>query len=91
MIFFEPVFAVREQEVQHLVLAIVEAQRVPRRMFALGRVGVEILVYGTVEAPKALVFVFDGVAVHDIHDYGNAALVGIVDEFFKLLGRAETA
>ena len=33
MVFFEPVLAVTQQEVHHLILAVIEAQRVPSRVF----------------------------------------------------------
>ena len=34
LVFFKPILAVREQEVEYLGLAVVEAARVPRRVFA---------------------------------------------------------
>ncbi len=91
VVFLKPIFAVRQQEVEHLVLAVVEAERVPCRMLAAAGVGMEILVHGAVEASEAFVFVLDGMAVHDVHDHGDAAAVGVVDESFEVFGGAETA
>ena len=90
MILFKPELAVRQQEVKHLVLAVVEAERVPCRMFA-ARVAVEILVVAAVEASESFHLVFYGVGMHDVHNHGNAAAVGVIDETFQLVGRAEAA
>ena len=91
MVFFHPVLAVGEEEVEHLVLAVVEAQRVPRGVLAAPGVVVEVEVDRAVEAPDALVLVLHGVGVDDVHDYGYAEAVGLVDEGFELVGGAETA
>ena len=90
MEFFEPVFAVAQQEVKHLVLAIVEAERIPCGMLAAS-VAVEILVVGSVEAAEPLDLVLDGVAVDDVHDDGDSALMGGVDKLLELFGGAEAA
>ena len=34
-------------------------------------------------------FVFDSVAMHDVHDYSQSAFVGFVDKLFKLVRSAE--
>ncbi len=75
----------------HLVLAVVEAKRVPCRVLASSGIGVEVLVDRAVEASDAFVFVLYSVAVDDVHDYGYAALVGVVDEFLEFFWSAETA
>ena len=62
-----PVFAVGEQEMEHLGLAVVEQQRVPGGMLA-ACAGVEVLVVRAVEARQALGLVLDGVAVDDVKD-----------------------
>ncbi len=60
-------------------------------MLALAGVGVEVEVNSAVKAAEAFVLVLYGVAVDDIHDYGDTALVGVVDKFFKFFGSAEAA
>lgn len=59
-------------------------------MFA-ARVAVEILVVAAVEASESFHLVFYGVGMHDVHNHGNAAAVGVIDETFQLVGRAEAA
>ena len=90
MIFFHPELAVAQQEVEHFVLAVVEAKRVPCGMLA-AVAGVEVLRAGAVEASEALGLVLDGVAVHYVHNHGNALRVGLVDEGLELFGRTEAA
>ena len=85
----EPVFAVGEQEVNHFVLAVVEAERVPRRVLP-PVVAVEILVVGAVEAAQTLDLVLHGVRVHDVHDDGDAAPVSVVDEGLQVVGGTES-
>ena len=74
---------------EHLVLAVIEAKRIPRRVFA-PLVVVEIEVVRAIEAAKAFQLVLHGVAVHDVHDHGDAHLVRLVDQLFQLVGRTET-
>ncbi len=90
VIFFHPVFAVGQQEMEHLVLAIVEAERVPGRMFAAS-VAIEIEIIATVETPETLDLVLDGVAVDYVHDHSYAFGVSGIDQSLELLGCAETA
>ena len=79
MVFFEPEFAVAQQEIEHAILAIVEAQRVPRRVFA-STVAIEILVVGAIESTEPLGFIFHRVGMHNIHNHRHALCMGIVDE-----------
>ena len=90
LILLEPELAVAEQEVEHGVLAVVEAQRVPCRVLTLA-VAIEVEVVAAVEAPQALHLVLHRVRVHDVHNHRNAARVGIVDEVLELLGGAKAA
>ena len=57
LVLLEPELAVGQQEVQHGILAIVKAQRVPCRVLALV-VAVEVEVARTVKAAQALDLVF---------------------------------
>ncbi len=91
VIFLEPVFAVGEQEMEHFILAVVETQRIPCRMLAARTVGVEIQIVASVEQAYALVFVLHGMTVNDIHYHRYTLAVGLVDKFFQVVGRTETA
>ena len=91
VVLLKPVLAVGQQEVEHLVFAIVKAQRVPCRVLAAPGVGVEIKVHRAVQTADALVLVLHGMGVHDVHNHGNSHAVGIVDELLEFLGSAEAA
>ncbi len=86
----KPIFAVGKQEVDDIVLTIVKAERVPRRMFATA-VAIEILVIRAVKASETLDLVFHSVTVHDVHNHRDAELMGTVDEALEFLRSAETA
>ncbi len=81
LVLVEPEFAVGEQEVEHAVLAVVEAERIPCRVLA-ARVTVEVEVIAAVEASQSLKLVLDRMGMHYVHDDGDSHLVGIVDELF---------
>ena len=86
----KPVLAVREEEVEHVVLAVIKAERVPCRMLvALTRI--EELVRVACKISKSFDLVFHSVRVYYIHDDGNTVLMGCVDEFLELLWCAESA
>ena len=87
-VFLEPELAVTQQEIEHGILAVVEAQRVPSRMLATA-IAIEILIVTAVEAPQPLNLIFHGMRMHYVHDNGNATTVSIVDEMLELLGRAK--
>ena len=53
LILLHPELAVRQQEVKHLILTIVEAERIPCRMLTT-LVVVEILIVGTIETTQSL-------------------------------------
>ena len=75
---------------EHFVFAVVEAKRIPSRMFAT-RIAVEVLVIRAVEASETFNFVFNGMRVNDVHNNSNAETVRFVDEVTELVGRAEAA
>ncbi len=87
---FEPVLTVRQEEVDHLVLAVVETEGVPCRML-MTVAGIEELVGVASQIAKTFHLVLHGMRVHNIHDDGNTVLVGGIDEFLQLVGSAETA
>ena len=90
MELLKPVATVRQEEMQHFVLAVVEAERVPRGML-VAIAGIEELVGVAGEVAESLDLVFHGVRVDDVHNDGDAVLMGLVDERFQFLGRSETA
>ena len=52
-------------------------------------VAVKVLVVASVKASEAFDFIFNGVRVYDVHDYGYAGFVGRIDKGFQLLGCTE--
>ena len=53
--------------------------------------GIEILVGVAGQVAQSFHLVLHGMGVYDVHDDGNAVLVGRVDEFLQFLGCAEAA
>ena len=90
MVFVEPELAVGQQEVEHLILAVVKTQAVPSRMLATVAL-IEILAGVAGKVAQALHFVLHGMRMHDVHDDGQSQLMCLVDELLQLLRRAETA
>ena len=86
----EPVLAVREQEVQYVVLTIVEAKRVPSRMLVTVA-GIEELVGIASQIAQAFYFVLNCVTMNNIHNNANAQLMSLIDQGLQLFGRAEAA
>ena len=89
MVFFQPVFAVREQEMDDIVLAVIKAEAVPCRM-VMPIAGVKILVGIACEVPEPFRLIARRVAVHEIHDDRDAHAMCGIDELLELLWRAET-
>ena len=89
IVFVEPELAVREQEMEHFVLAVVEAQTVPCRVLTATAV-MEILIARAVEIAQTLQLVLHYMAVHEVHDDMNTPSVRVVDEGFQLIRRTET-
>ena len=84
----KPILAVGQEEVDHLVLAVVEAKAVPCGVFAAAA-AIKILGGVAGEVAEAFDFVLHSVALHHIHNYGDACLMRLVDELLQLFGRAE--
>ena len=89
MVFFQPVFAVREQEMDDIVLAVIKAEAVPCRM-VVPIAGIKILVGIACKVPEPFRLIARRVTVHEIHDDRDAHAVRGVDELLELLRRAET-
>ena len=85
----EPVLAVGEQEVEHFVLAVVEAKAVPCGMLSAVAL-VEVLAGVAGKVCQAFHLILHSMAVHDVHDDSKAHAVRLVDEGFQLVGSAET-
>ena len=88
LVLFEPVLAVAQEEVEHVVACIVEAEAVPCWVLA-AVASIEVLVSLSAEVAKAFELVLDSVAVNKIHDHGNAHAMCLVDESLQLLWCAE--
>ena len=85
----EPEERVGEQEVAHLVAAVVEDQRAPVGVLALARVLV-LVERRAVEAAQAVV-VLREVRRHPVEDHADAGLVQGVDEELEVVRGAEAA
>ena len=81
MIFAEPIFAVAQKKVQHLVLTIIKAQAVPCRMLPT-LTWIEILVRVASKIAQTLNLVLHSMRVNYIHDNSHTVLVSCVDEMF---------
>ena len=89
VIFLEPEQRVRQQEVSHLVAAVVEDQRAPVLVLALPRV--RVLVQRRAVEPREAVLVFRKVPGHPVEDDAEPRLVTRVDEILEVFRRAEAA
>ena len=74
---------------QHFILAIIEAEGVPSRVFTAVTV-MEILVTRTVEITETFQFILNSMAMHEVHDDVDTATMGIIDEGLQFIGRTET-
>ena len=89
VVFLEPEQRVRQQEVPHLVAAVVEDQRAPVLMLALPRVRV-LVERGAVKLREA-VLVFREMPGHPVENEAEPGLVAGVDEVLEVLRRPEAA
>src|SRR5439155_13341270 len=80
---------VRQQEISHLVAAVVENQRAPVLMLALTRVGV-LVERRTIE-PCQAVLVLREVTRYPVQNHAQARLMTRVDEQLEILGGTEPA
>ena len=90
LILLEPELAIAQQEVEHCILAVVEAQRVPSRMLAAA-VTIEVEVVAAVKSAQTLNLILHRMRVHDIHNHGNSTRVRVVDKVLELLGGTKAA
>ena len=86
--FVQPILAVGEQEVYHLVFAVVETERVPGRML-VAVAGIEELVGVAGQIAQSLHLVFHGMGVYDVHNHGHALSVRFVNQLLEFFGRSE--
>ena len=87
MELLQPVERVRDQEVAHLVTAVVEHQGAPVGVLALARIGVFVQ-FGAVEQRQTPLVAWK-VRGNPVEDHTDAALVELVDERPKIVRRAE--
>ena len=76
---------------EHFVLSVVKAERIPGGVLASPGIGMEILVWGAVEASDAFVLVLYSMRMDYIHNHGYAELVRFVYQFLEVFGSAEAA
>ena len=89
LIFFHPELAVGQQEVQYFILSIVEAERIPSRMFS-SVASVEILIRITGKITKALKFILHGMRVNKVHNHRYTHLVSSIYKFLKFIRSTES-
>ena len=88
MEFGEPILTIREQEMYNLVFAIIEAETIPSWMLvAIARI--EILVRVASQIAESLHLILHGVRMHDVHNHGDAILMGCVYELLQLFRGTE--
>ena len=87
VIHLQPEQRIGDEEVLHLVAAVVEDQRAPVGMLTLARVGV--LVKMRAVEPGERVRVLREVARYPIEDHADVVRVALVDELHQVGGRAE--
>ena len=86
----EPVFAVGQQEMDYLMLAIVETERIPLVMLStVARI--EELVRISAKVAQALVLILYSVRLNKIHNDCNTVLVSLVNESLQFLWSTEPA
>ena len=90
MKLFQPILAIAQQEMYYLILAIIKAKAVPCGMLMLVT-RIKILVRVSSQVAKSFNFILYRVAVHNIHNHGNAVTVSLIYQGLKLLRSAETA
>ena len=86
--FVEPVAAVRQQEMQHLRLRIVEEQRVPRRVLA-ARSRVKERGAAAVVAAEPFNLVAGRMRVHEVDDDAQPEAMRRIDQLLELVRCAE--
>ena len=90
MILFHPIAAVREQEMDYLIFAIVEAEAVPCWMLVpIARI--EELVGIAAEIAQSFHLILDGMRMYDVHDYCHTIFMCGVYHLLKVFRCTETA
>ena len=88
MELFQPILAIREQEVNYVVFTIVKAKRVPSGML-VSIAWVEELVGISSQVAQSLHFILHGMRMNDVHNHGNAVLMSGINQRFQFLGCSE--
>lgn len=89
MEILQPVFAVAKQEMHHIVRPIIEAKAVPSRMQSASAC-MEELRLTSAQIAKPFIGIPYRMAMHQIHNHGNAHLVSLVNKLFELIWCAKT-
>ena len=90
VVFVEPVLAVAQEEVHHLILTIVEAETVPSWML-VSVARIEVLVRITGKITETFHLILHCMRVNDIHNDSDAILMSCINERLELLRGSETA
>jgi hypothetical protein len=85
----DPVQRVGDEEVAHLVAAVVEDQRAP--VLVLAAAGIGVLVQGLAVEAGERERVAREVPGHPVHDHADARAVQAVDQIAQVVGGAEPA
>ena len=88
--FLEPIFAIRQQEMNHVIFSVIETEAVPSGVF-VAVAFIEELIWVAGEITETFDFIFDGVTVNDVHDNAETHLVSGVDQLFKFVGSTAAA
>ncbi len=87
MKFAQPEQRVRNQEISHLVAAVIEDVGAPVGMLAFARIEM-FIERGTVKAPQRKC-IFRKMRRHPIHNHADPFLMKMIDKKTKIIGRAE--
>ena len=88
-IFFQPVFTVRQQEVNDFILAIVKTKRIPRRMFTTPS-RIEILVRITGKITQSFYLILHCMGMNNIHNNSDTHSMSSIDQLLQLIRSTET-
>ena len=89
MELLQPIFAVRKQEVKHIILSVVKTEGIPCWMFVtISRI--EELIWITGKIAQSFNLILHSMRVHNIHNHGYSVLVSLVNKSLQLLWGSKT-
>jgi hypothetical protein len=84
----KPVVHIGEQKMAYLIFAIIEAEGIPGHMLP-PVIAMKELSRVTIQQSQALVLIFYGMRMDDIHNHSNTVPMGHVNKFLQFLRGAE--